>query len=187
MPTPRNLAWLRSLQIPGVPEFGSRMNELISDLVANDQQLAQQTNSSLDAIPGPPPPLQKVVATPTETGMHVSITHQGDYYRGNFYHVEYADNPHFTNPFPAYSGPAREIDIPTGSKTLYVRAFGSYANSGNTSTVFHGGSTPQPVTGGTASPLGTSQGSGTGKPGQGISGFGPTPFTSGNGKAPVRK
>lgn len=182
--TVRNLDWLRSLKLDGVPEFGARMKELVSDLAGGINVLEQQTNSNLDGIPAPPPRLQAVTVTATGVGHHVSINHGADFYRGVYYHVESADNPHFSNPFPAYSGPAREIDLATGSQKLYFRAFASYQNSNNTSTIFHGGATPQPVTGGTAVPRGTSQGGGTGRPGEGIAGFGPAQYRG--SKPPAR-
>lgn len=174
---PRNLDWLRTLDLTKPPaDFGPRMYELVKDLNRNDETLETQTNSNLAGIPSAPPPLQAVTVTPTSVGHHVSINHGGEYYRGLYYHVESADNPHFTNPFPAYSGPAREIDLATGNQALYFQAFASYQNSANTDPVFHGGITPAPVTGGTNVARGTSQGSGTGRPGMGRSGFGPVPF-----------
>ena len=173
---PRNLSWLRNLKIDGVPEFGARMAELVSDLVSNDKQIAQQTNSSLTGTPAPPPPLQSVTVTPTEVGHHVSITHEGDFYQGIAYHVESSASPNFTNPFPEYTGPGREVNLATGTQNLHFRAFASYLNGQNTAPVHHGGVTPVPVKGGTNVPRGTSQGSGTGRPGQGISGYGPVPF-----------
>ena len=182
---PRNLDWLRSLKVDSLPQdFGARLYELAKDLNRNSETLEQQTNSNLAGHPAPPPSLQAITVTPTLVGHHVSINHGGEYYRGVHYHVESADNPHFTNPFPAYSGPAREIDLATGSQELYWQAFASYPNSGNTTTVFHGGSTPQPVKGGTFTARGVSQGSGTGRPGQGRAGFGPIPFLG--SKPPVR-
>jgi len=180
----RNLAWLRSLKIDGIPEFGARLSELVSDLHANTQQIAQQTNSSLTGNPQPPPPLQSVTVTPTEVGHHVSIKHEGDYYRGAVYHIESSTSPQFVNPHPEYTGPAREINLATGTQKLHFQAFASYLNSGNTTPVFHGGSTPVAVEGGKNVPRGTSQGGGTGKPGSGLAGFGPVPFTG--SKPPVR-
>ena len=176
----RNLAWLRGLKIDGIPDFGSRMHELVSDLVKGTNVLEQQGNFDLTGTPAPPPPLQSITVTPSETGHHVSINHGGNFYRGAYYHVEYADNPHFTNPFPAYSGPAREIDLATGSKNLYFQAFASYQNSNNTSIVYHGGSSPQPVQGGITTPLGASQGGGTSRPGEGRAGFGSVPWRGSN-------
>jgi|SRR5271165_3174467 len=184
--TPRNLAWLRGLKIDGVPDFGSRMSELVNDLVSSHNQLAQQTNANLDGHVTPPPPLQGVTATPTSTGIHVSIQHDGEFYRGTEYHGEYADNPHFTNPFPFSMGPTREYDLPIGPRTVYVRTFAQYQNGSPTNPVYHGGISPVSVTGGTHLPLGTSQGSGTGRPGQGLQGYGSTNFRSATGKPPTR-
>lgn len=173
----RNLDWLRSLkggELP--PEAGARLHEMLRDIVGGLNTLEQQTNSNLTGHPAPPPEIQGVTVTPTAVGHHVSINHGADFYRGAYYHVESSTSPNMTNPFPAYSGPAREIDLATGNQTLYFQAFSSYQNSGNTPAVFHGGQIPKPVTGGIATPRGTSQGSGTGRPGQGIAGFGPIPW-----------
>lgn len=174
--TPRNLSWLRKLKVDGIPDFGSRMHELVSDLVSNQKQIAQQTNSDLSGNPAPPPPLQSVSVTPTEVGHHISIAHEGDFFQGNVYHIESSESSNFTNPHPEYTGPAREINLATGTQNLHFRAFASYLNGANTAPVFHGGTTPVPVKGGTASPRGQSQGSGTGRPGQGLSGYGPVPY-----------
>ena len=182
----RNLDWLRSVKVDGHPEFGARLSETIRDLITATTNIEQQTNADASGNPAPPPPLQAVTATPTSSGHHISINHGGEFYRGAYYHVEYADNPHFTNPFPAYSGPAREIDLATGGQKLYFQAFASYQASGNTSPVYHGGITPLPVTGGTIVARGTSQGGGTGQPGQGLQGFGSIAFRSATGKPPGR-
>ena len=182
---PPNLAWVRSLKHDALPpDFGPRLYELLRGLNQNDETLESQTNSNLSGVPAAPPRLQSITVTPTSVGHHISISDGADFYRGKFYHVESADNPHFTNPFPVYSGPAREIDLATGNQKLYFQAFTSYLTSDNSSVVYHGGSTPEPVTGGTATPRGLSQGSGTGSPGQGRSGFGTVPFRG--SKPPVR-
>lgn len=182
--TVRNLAWLRSLKTPEVPDLGARLHEMLSDLATGCNILETQTNSNLNGHPAPPPRLQSVTVVPTEVGHHVSINHGANFYRGAYYHVEASENPHFTNPFPVYSGPSREIDLATGTRTLYFQAFTSYQNSGNSEVSFHGGQNPIPVTGGIATPLGQSQGSGTGQPGQGRSGFGNVPWRGNN--PPIR-
>jgi len=184
--TPRNMAWLRAIKTPEIPDLGVRLHEMITDIVTNQNAIAQQTNSSLEGNPAPPPPLQRVTATSTATGVHVSIQHEGEFYRGIGYHGDYSTSPSFTNPFPFTMGPSREADLPIGNQTVYVRAFGQYPTSAPTSPVYHGGSTPMPVTGGRASTLGTSQGSGTGKPGQGLQGFGQQAYRSATGKPPIR-
>ena len=180
----RNLEWLRSLKLDGHPEFGARLYEMLADVRTGLRTLEQQTNSNLSGTPAAPPGLQSIKASPTHVGHHVSINHGADFYRGIYYHVESADNPHFTNSFPEYSGPAREINLATGPRALYFRAFASYQNSDNTSPVYHGGTQPRPVLGGTAFTPGSSQGSGTGRPSEGFSGFGPVPFRG--GKPPAR-
>ena len=182
----RNLDWIRSLKIEGAPEFGSRLFETISDMMKATTTLAQQTNADLSGNPAPPPRLQAMTVTPTETGAHISITHEGEFYRGISYHAEYSASPNFTNPFPVHMGPAREQDVPVGSKTLYWRAFAQYPTGDPTTAVYHGGTTPAAVTGGKASNLGTSQGSGTGRAGEGLSGYGRVPFRSKNGAPPIR-
>lgn len=182
----RNLDWLRSVKVEGYPDFGARLFEALNDTRGHLNTLEDQTNSNLNGIPAAPPNIQAVTVTPTAVGHHVTINHGADFYRGLSYHVESADNPHFTNPFPEYSGPAREINLATGSQNRYFRAFASYQNSGNTPIVYHGGQTPQPVKGGTvfAGAPQQSQGSGTGLPGEGHSGFGTVPFRG--SKPPVR-
>lgn len=182
----RNLDWIRTLKIDGAPEFGPRLYEAISDMAKATDTLAQQTNSNLSGNPAPPPRIQAVTVTPTETGAHVSITHEGEFYRGIEYHAEYSASPNFTNPFPVHMGPAREQDVPVGSKTLYWRAFAQYPTGSPTSAVYHGGTSPAAVTGGKSFPLGTSQGSGTGRAGEGIQGYGAQPFRSKTGAPPVR-
>jgi hypothetical protein len=178
------LDWVRSLKLEGHPEMGANLHRLLRSFRDDLNTLEQQGNFNLNGTPAAPPNIQNVTVTPTSVGHHISINHGEAFYQGLYYHVESADNPHFTNPFPAYSGPAREIDLATGNQTLYFQAFASYQNSGNTPVVYHGGQTPQPVTGGKNVPRGTSQGGGTGRPGEGRSGFGPVPWRGLN--PPVR-
>lgn len=184
----RNLEWLRTVKIAGAPEAGARLYEALSDLVQGLSNVEQQTNSNAGGNPAPPPPLQAVTVTPTAVGHHVSINHGAEFYRGCVYHVEYSANQSFTNPFPAYSGPAREVDLATGPQTLYFQAFASYPTSANTRPVFHGGLVPQAVVGGTGrlTTGNASQGGGTGQPGQGLQGFGQIPFRSTTGVPPTR-
>jgi hypothetical protein len=180
----RNLAWLRSLKLDGHPEFGAKLFEALTDVRSGLDTLEQQTNSNLNGIPAAPPAPQSVKVTPTAVGHHVSINDGTDFYRGKYYHVESSEDRHFTNPFPEYSGPAREINLATGPRALHFRVFASYQNSDNSAVVYHGGAIPRPVIGGTAFKPGSSQGSGTGRPSQGFAGFGPTPWRG--SKPPAR-
>src|ERR1700674_3186385 len=124
--TPRNMARPRSPRTTGLPRFGSRLHELITDLVSNQNTIVQQTNAHLDGNPPAPPPLQSVTVTPTTTGVHVSIQHEGEFYRGITYHGDYSASPAFTNPFPFSMGPSREHDLPIGNQTVHVRVIGQY-------------------------------------------------------------
>jgi hypothetical protein len=171
-----NLSWVRSLKLEGHPEFGAKLFELLSSFKGNLDTLEQQTNSNLNGTPAPPPNIESVTVSPTAVGHHISINHGAAFYRGLFYHVESADNPHFTNPYPEYSGPAREINLATGPRRLYFQVFASYQNSGNTRVIFHGGANPQSVIGGTAYQPAPSQGGGTSRPGEGRAGFGAVPY-----------
>ena len=179
MITIRHLNWLRSAK-PTEEGYSSRLFEMFQDLKNATGNIEQQTNSDASGTPAAPPGIQSVTVTPTPVGHHVSINHGAEFYRGLYYHVESSDNSHFTNPFPEYSGPAREINLATGPRNLHFRVFASYQNSANSPAVYHG-----PVVGGTAF-RGTlqSQGSGTGRPGEGHSGFGNVPFRG--SKPPVR-
>jgi hypothetical protein len=181
----RNLEYLRSAK-PTDAGYAVKLAEALRDIVKCGEMVEGQTNANASGNPAPPPPLQAVTVTPTSVGHHVSINHGSEFYRGAYYHVESSASPAFTNPFPVYSGPAREIDLATGSQKLYFQAFASYQTSDNTPPVFHGGTIPQAVTGGVNVPLGTSQGSGTGQPGQGLQGFGSAAFRSTTGKPPTR-
>lgn len=183
----KHLDAFRTLSIPGMPDFGVRLVETLKAMNQQRLNIAQQTNSDPSANPSPPPPLGGITVTSTSVGHHISIQHPGDFYRGVEYHGDYADNPQFSNPFPWHAGPARELDLATGSRTLYFRAQGQYPTGSSTDPVYHGGLQPIAVTGGTQSPLGASQGSGTGLPGEGLSGYGPVSFRSVTGAPPVRK
>lgn len=180
------LAQIRSITTPEVPNMGILLHQALRAMQTQVQNLATQTNGDVQGQPAAPPPLGGITVTPTTTGHHISLNHPGDFYRGVEYHAFYADNPHFTNAFPVYMGPAREADVATGSKALYFGAFTQYPTGHPGPVVYHGGAQPIAVTGGVESPLGTSQGSGTGLPGQARSGHGPVAFRSLTGAPPVR-
>lgn len=183
----KHLDAFRNLSIPGMPDFGVRLVETLKAINQQHQNVAQQTNGDSAGNPAPPPPLGGITVTSTSVGHHISIQHPEEFYRGVEYHGDYADNPQFTNPFPWHAGPARELDLATGSRTLYFRAQAQYPTGSSTGPVYHGGAQPVAVTGGTESPVGLSQGSGTGLPGEGLQGYGQQPFRSSNGAPPVRR
>lgn len=181
-----NLEYFRSVSVPGYPDLGRRLTEALSQIQQAHNTAEMQTNADSSGNPGPPPPLGSITVTPTSVGHHISIAHPGDFYRGVEYHGDYSTNPQFTNPFPWHAGPARELDLATGNKTLYFRAQGQYPTGASTDPVYHGGTQPIAVTGGASVPLGKSQGSGTGLPGEGLSGYGPVAFRSATGIPPTR-
>lgn len=180
------LGQIRSMATKEMPNLGTILYQTLRGILTQQQNLAQQTNGNVAGEPAPPPPLGGMTVTATSVGHHISIAHPGEFYRGIEYHAFYADNPHFTNPFPVYMGPAREADIATGAKTLYFGAFAQYPTGAPGAPVYHGGAQPQPVTGGVNTALGTSQGSGTGLPGVAVSGHGPVQFRSATGVPPTR-
>jgi hypothetical protein len=123
--------------------------------------------------------------------MHVAINDQGPLYRGVKYWVAHADNPNFTNAIHTQAS-GTELRNHTefiGNQTRYVQVYKSYAASGPTTPVIHGGATPIAVQGGGSNPGPLwlpSEGTGTGTAGQHPSGPGPVPFRSATGKPPVR-
>lgn len=182
-----SLAYLRTISTPQNPDLGARLYDALMSIQKAHNNTESQTNGNSTGIPTAPPKLDGLIVTSTSVGHHISIQHGGEFYRGIEYHGDYADNPQFTNPFPWHAGPARELDLATGSKTLYFRAQGQYQTGESTEPVYHGGSQPLAVTGGTDSPLGWSQGSGTGLPGEGMQGYGAQPYRSLTGVPPMRK
>lgn len=181
----RNLTEIRAAK-EWSPQLAAKMYEAMDDFRTAITNHLMQTNGNPTGQPQAPPALDAIKVTPTTTGHHISLTHSADIYRGIEYHAFYADNPNFTNAFPVYMGPAREADVATGSKHLYFGAFPQYPTGMPGAIIYHGGVQPIGVQGGTESPLGTSQGSGTGTAGVAHSGHGPIPFRSSNGAPPVR-
>ncbi len=181
----RNLNYIRSL-----PVFGDRLYEAISDLDHQHQTVAQQTNSNPTGQPLPPPAIDSLTVTGQNGHFHAQIHHSADFYRGVEYHIEYADNQAFQNPRPVALGPSREWHDFLGNGTYFFRAFAAYPSSPAGPAAYHGGATrPQPVSGGglIGGPAFLApQGSGTGAPGEGLSGPGPIPFRSSTGAYPIR-
>lgn len=181
----RNLAAIRAAK-SGDPDLGWRTYEALQDIIGATSNHLLQTNGDPSGQPQAPPALDAINVTPTTTGHHISLTHTADIYRGIEYHAFYADNPQFTNAFPVYMGPSREADVATGSKNLFFGAFPQYPTGAPGAIIYHGGNQPIAVQGGTESPLGTSQGSGTGTAGVAHSGHGPVQFRSSTGQPPIR-
>ena len=187
----RNLDFLRTMP-PGVTlqEVGARLYEALSDVDAQQKVIAQQTNTNPTGQPLPPPAIDGLTVTGQNGHFHLQIQHGGEFYRGVGYHAEYADNPSFHKPHSIDMGASREHTVHLGNGTYYWRAFAAYASSPGGPPAYHGGAhSPQPVSGGGVigpPALLDPQGSGTGAPGEGLSGPGPIPFRTSTGRPPIR-
>jgi hypothetical protein len=174
------MRYLRNVKVPGFEDFGVKLREALSDSEKAHNQLEQQTNGNLSGHPQPPPQVSGLNVTAADGIFHFSIKHDNaDFYRGNNYHLEYAEDPNFMNPFPIDMGSAREHRAHLGNLTIYARASTSYSISGPSPWVYYGGVTPKAITGGGVNgpPLPSqSQGSGTGFAGQGLQGPGQQAF-----------
>jgi hypothetical protein len=180
----RNLEFLK--QQPG---WGPRLYEALSDMISNQQALTQQTNGSVDGQPAPPPQVNGVNVTGQGGFLHVAVTDNNQIYRGIRYYTEHADNAQFQNAQIVPMGDSRNVTIPVGNQSRYVRVYSSYISSPPSPPVYHGGVTPIAVSGGGTSAGPSflpSQGSGTGTPGQALTGPGIAPYRSPNGAPPVR-
>ncbi len=187
----RNLDFIRSLPEGfTVQELGARLYEALSDVDAQQKTIAQQTNTDPTGQPLPPPAIDGLSVTGQNGHFHLQIQHGGEFYRGVQYHAEYADNPSFHKPHAIDMGTSREHTVSLGNGTYYWRAFAAYASSPAGPVAYHGGAhSPQPVSGGgiVGPPaLLDPQGSGTGAPGEGLSGPGPIPFRTSTGRPPIR-
>ncbi len=187
----RNLDFLRSLPLGvSIQHLGARLYEALSDVDAQHQTVAQQTNSNPTGHPFPPPAIDGLTVTGQNGQFHLQIQHGAEFYRGVSYHAEYADNPAFQNPRSIDLGASREHTVFLGNGTHYWRAFAAYGSSPAGPPAYHGGArSPQPVSGGGSigGPAFLSpQGSGTGAPGEGISGPGPVAFRTSTGRPPIR-
>ena len=187
----RNLDFLRTMP-PGVTlqEVGARLYEALSDVDAQQTVIAQQTNTNPTGQPLPPPAIDGLTVTGQNGHFHLQVQHGGEFYRGIQYHAEYADNPSFHKPHSIDMGTSREHTISLGNGTYYWRASAAYASSPAGPFAYHGGAhSPQPVSGGgiVGPPAFLDpQGSGTGAPGEGLSGPGPIAFRTSTGRPPIR-
>ena len=184
--TVRNLAFLRS-----VPGFGQKLYEALTDLATRITVGAQQTNGNQTGEPIPPPQVSGVKVSGQNGYIHVAIVDNNqNLYRGIRYYAEHADNQAFRDPHIVPMHDSRNITIPVGNQTRYVRVYSAYPSSAPSAPVYHGGAVPIPVNGGgtDSGPMFlSSQGSGTGAAGEGLSGPGPIPYRSDiPGKPPIR-
>lgn len=188
----RNLDYLRNADpATSGSNYGAKLYEALQDINNAVTNHLLQTNSNPTGEPQPPDGQLGVKVTAQGGYMHVAINDQGPLYRGVKYWVAHADNPNFTNAIHTQAS-GTELRNHTefiGNQTRYVQVYKSYAGSGPTALVIHGGATPIAVQGGGAHPGPLwlpSEGTGTGTAGQHPSGPGPVAFRSATGKPPTR-
>lgn len=168
-----------------------KLYETLTDIISQVHNIAEQGNLNPAAHPEPPPAISKLTVSAANGHFQAAIEDPNPIYRDVHYYLEHADNPHFTDSHIIHLGHSRNHSIFLGNTTRYWRAYSSYSSSPPGAPAYHGGAaSPEPVTGGGTVGGPTflrSQGSGTGTPGQGLSGPGPIPFRSENGTPPIRK
>lgn len=178
----RNLDYIKS-QDP-------RLYEALHDIISQQSNIAQQVNGNVSGTPKPPTSISGIQVSAQNGHFQVAIQDHASTYRDVHYYIEHADNPNFHNSQVIHNGHSRNWGGFMGNVTRYFRAYSAYPTSAAGSPAYHGGALkPQPVIGGgtNAGPsFLNSQGSGTGFPGQGISGPGPVPFRAVNGAPPIR-
>lgn len=168
-----------------------KLFEALTDIISQVHNIAEQGNLNPAAHPEPPPAISKLTVSASNGHFQAAIEDPNPIYRGVSYFVEHADNPNFTDSHTEHLGPSRNAHFFFGNATRYFRAYSSYGSTPASAPAYHGSEAePIAVTGGGSIPGPTflrSQGSGTGTPGQGLSGPGPIPFRSENGTPPIRK
>ncbi len=186
----KNLSYFKGLKLPGDPDFGTKLSEMMTEFAQGVNNIEQQTNSNATGDPKPPPPINALNVTASNGHFQVAINHEGaQFYRGVNYFVEHSHSPQFTEPHIVPLGTSRNANIFLGNATRYFRAYAAYPGSPPGPLAYHGGGQPVSVLGGGSVPppsFALSQGSGTGTQGQGHSGFGPIPFRTKTGGPPVR-
>jgi|SRR5882762_1055407 len=185
----KNLNYLRGMSSPDMPDLGSKLYEVFQGILQQNQNVQMQTNTNPDGTPAAPPQVNGVQVSGANGYLHVAVNDTNDVYSGVQYFAEHSDNPNFTDPQIVPMGASRNVNIPVGDQNRYVRVYSSYGSSPPSSPVYHGGVVPASVNGGgtnSGPAFLPSQGSGTGLPGEGISGNGQIPFRSQNGKPPTR-
>lgn len=187
----RHLDYLRSLDPKNLPgDFGAKLVEALVSIQTQATNLEQQTNGNPKGQPNHPPQINGLNVQAQNGHFQISIVDNNPIYRDVHYYLEHADNPNFTNPHVIHLGHTRNHNLFLGSVTRYFRAYSSYASSAPGAPVYHGTQTQPAAVSGGGSVGGpsflTSQGSGTGRAGQGLQGPGTIPFRTATGAPPTR-
>jgi hypothetical protein len=173
-----NIDWIRNAKQDD-PQLPWKIAESLDAISKGSTTTEQQGNLNAQGQPEPPPNIQSVTATGANGYLHVAIQDNSENLsRGAEYFAEHSAFPDFRDAQIRPMGTSRQIDLPIGNATRYVRAYSAYPSSGPSAKVYHGGAlNPTPVSGGSGDGPPAwlpSQGSGTGAPGQ--SGVGPGPL-----------
>jgi hypothetical protein len=186
----KNLDFIRNMATPDMPDLGAKLYEALKSIEVSHNNIAQQVNANSTGNPEPPPAVDGLKVTGQNGHFSAAITDNNPVYRGVNYFLEHASNPQFTDPTVVNLGATRNHDMFLGNVQRYFRAYSSYSSSAPSRAAYHGTEVdPMPVVGGGSvggPAFQSSQGSGTGAPGQGLSGPGPVPFRSTTGIPPVR-
>ena len=165
-----------------IPDFGQYLYEALAAVQQQSGNIEQQTNTNANGHPEAPPPLDALSVKSKDGHYSIALQHNAAISRGVRYYVEHDTSPAFTNPQVISLGDARNHHVFLGSGARYWRAYAAYASSApSRPTYFGSAAVPTPLEGGGSigpPAVQRSQGSGTGAPGQGLSGPGPVPVRS---------
>jgi hypothetical protein len=176
----KNLDWLRSIQVDGIPAFGQKLYQIFEDIQKGVGVLEQQTNSNLNGDPPPPPDPDALNIVPHPLGVEFAIHHNADFYQGIKYEIDATANG-TTHSYDV--GASRNGFLPVGPLTATYKVRALYPNGQSSNPVAFN----KPVIGASVSKVAMlpGQGSGTTRQGQ-PPGFGGA-FRSSNGAPPVRQ
>lgn len=184
------LDFFRNVTKENIHEIGPRLAEALQAIGSGVTNMAQQVNANPNGQPEPPPAISGVDVSAMNGHLSVAIQDDNPKFRGVRYFIETADNPNFTNPTIVDNGTSRNYNKFVGNKPMYVRAYSAYGPSAPSSPAYYGSQVePRAVLPGSdnaGAPAMQSQSSGTGVPGQGLTGPGIVPFHSTDGRAPKR-
>lgn len=188
----KNLDALRNFKPEEYPQMGEHLYQALRTVSDASNLTEQQTNSSVNAQrPTSPPDINAVNVTGQNGHFNIAITDNNqNLYAGIKYYAEHSSTANFSDPHVIDMGSSRNHNVYLGNVRRYWRAYSAYPSSPSSSPAYHGGVVqPKVVIGGGENggpSFLASQGSGTGLPGQGLSGPGPIAYRSTNGKPPVR-
>lgn len=174
-----NLEYFRNAKADD-PQFPRRLAETLKALQDGTNITEKQGNLNPAGQPDPPPDIQGLKVKAENGHFQFAIQDANpNLRRGVSYFIEHSAFPDFRDSHTIKIGEARNHNEFFGNATRYFRAASAYGSSPPSRWAYHGSATsPTAVNGGGsvgAPPFLASHGSGTGAPGQGMSGPGPVP------------